>query len=83
MAACLWAGAPISLCLRLCICEMGQQQSRLQGLLGGVIKLIYKECLEQSLALIRSSMRLLLLLFLPLLVLPVGAMDGIGEHRGV
>lgn len=82
MGACLWASAPISLCLRLCICEMGQQQSRPQGLLGGVIKLIYKECLEQSPALIRSSMRLLLF-FLPLLVLPVGAMDGIGEHRGV
>ena len=61
---------------------MGQQQSKPQGLLGGVVKLIYKE-LEQSLAQIQGSMSLLLLLFLPLLVLPVGAMDGVGGHRGV
>lgn len=50
---------------------MGQQQSKPQGLLGGVVKLIYKE-LEQSLVQIRDSMSLLLLLFLPLLVLPGG-----------
>lgn len=52
---------------------MGQQQSKPQGLLGGVVKLIYKE-LEQSLVQIRDSMSLLLLLFLPLLVLPGGGL---------